>query len=98
MSDMLERAAKAIAKTLLWERPDDDDMRGPHGAADAARAALLAALDPEDLNAADCVGDAICEEFDRLMKEQGSWNGHDLARAAIAALKAHAAIYVSEGV
>lgn len=92
MSDMLERAAKAIADKWL-EKVDDATVRiGPPV---IARAALLAALDPED--------EALVEEIARATYLVGrDWDTpysfdtapgyaqdaqRDIARTAIATVK-----------
>lgn len=90
MTDMIERAAKASFSTehgsdgCVWER-STEDSKGYWR--DSARAALLAALDPEDIDMHEYVGEALVEEYQRMMKEDGGWNSGGLMRVVIKAMR-----------
>lgn len=82
MTDMLERAARAI---FVADGHTAPDLLIPEQVTEKARAALLAALDPEDEALVMAMADAIEDSTG------GASGSYSAAQAAIAALKAHCA-------
>lgn len=55
-----------------------------------AQSALGIALDPEDEALLDVGGEALIDEFQRMMREEGGWNSGGLMRVILTALRTHA--------